>query len=184
MWNEALTAKYHGRGKSFGRAEFDQLLGDSSAVSDAPCLVLWKELVDAYPEAKMTLTERDEEKWLKSCQGLAEGTLSPVARYGFRYLDPSWMGRILGVGLMWTGGWFDIQGKISVETAMANMRQKYREHYPAVKAGVPKDRLLKYELGSGWEPLCDFLGKPVPDVPFPHFKEAKTLHLVHSSTEL
>ena len=28
-------------------------------------------------------------------------------------------------------------------------------------------RLLVYEVGSGWEPLCAFLGVPVPDEPFP-----------------
>lgn len=34
------------------------------------------------------------------------------------------------------------------------------------------DRLLEYELGTGWEPLCKFLGKPVPSVPFPHVNES------------
>jgi len=29
------------------------------------------------------------------------------------------------------------------------------------------DRLLAYELGSGWAPLCNFLGQPVPDGAFP-----------------
>ena len=30
-----------------------------------------------------------------------------------------------------------------------------------------KHRLLIFEVKEGWEPLCKFLGKPVPDVPFP-----------------
>lgn len=175
MWAEALSAKYHGKGKAFGRKEFDQLLGHTSAVSDTPCFVLWRELVEAYPEAKVVLTRRDEEKWLKSCRGLLEGTLNPVSRYGLRYLDPFSIGRILKVGLMWTEGWYGMQGNMSVETGMANARQKYREHYAAIKAYVPKDRLLEYELGTGWEPLCQFLGKPVPSEPFPHANEAKTL---------
>lgn len=25
---------------------------------------------------------------------------------------------------------------------------------------------------DGWKPLCDFLGKPIPDEPFPHANEA------------
>lgn len=37
---------------------------------------------------------------------------------------------------------------------------------------VPKERLLEVELGSGWEPLCKFLGKPIPKEPFPHVNEA------------
>ena len=36
MWNEALRAKFHGVGKPFGRAEFDQLLGESAAITDTP----------------------------------------------------------------------------------------------------------------------------------------------------
>jgi hypothetical protein len=37
---------------------------------------------------------------------------------------------------------------------------------------VPKERLLEYELGSGWDPLCAFLGKEVPDVLFPRANES------------
>ncbi|KAM6537998.1 hypothetical protein FALCPG4_003887 [Fusarium falciforme] len=32
----------------------------------------------------------------------------------------------------------------------------------------PKERLLEWSVEDGWEPLCEFLGKPVPDEPFPH----------------
>ena len=40
---------------------------------------------------------------------------------------------------------------------------------------TPPERLLEYRLGSGWEPLCTFLGKPIPDVPFPHANDQKGL---------
>ncbi len=46
-------------------------------------------------------------------------------------------------------------------------REMYREHYAQVRQIVPKERLLEYKLGDGWEPLCEFLGKPIPHVPFP-----------------
>lgn len=54
-------------------------------------------------------------------------------------------------------------------------KQGYREHYAVIRDLVPKDKLLEYKLGSGWEPLCAFLGKPVPDQPFPHLNESKDL---------
>ena len=44
----------------------------------------------------------------------------------------------------------------------------FEAHVAEVKATIPADRLLVYELGSGWEPLCAFLGVPVPDQPYPH----------------
>lgn len=65
MWLEALQAKYHGVG-TFGRAEFDKLLGHVAAVTDAPCTIFGVELMEAYPEAKVVLVERDIEKWYKS----------------------------------------------------------------------------------------------------------------------
>lgn len=51
----------------------------------------------------------------------------------------------------------------------------YRRHYDDVRRAVPKENLLEYTLGSGWEPLCKFLGKEVPDVPFPHRNMAAIL---------
>ncbi|MGD8753801.1 MAG: sulfotransferase [Anaerolineales bacterium] len=32
---------------------------------------------------------------------------------------------------------------------------------------VPPNRLLRYRIRAGWEPLCRFLGAPEPDEPFP-----------------
>ena len=32
---------------------------------------------------------------------------------------------------------------------------------------APKDKLLVYKLGDGWEPLCKFLEKDIPDKPYP-----------------
>jgi hypothetical protein len=32
---------------------------------------------------------------------------------------------------------------------------------------VPPERLLVFEAKDGWQPLCEFLGVPVPDVPYP-----------------
>ena len=43
----------------------------------------------------------------------------------------------------------------------------YLRHNEAVKREVPPERLLIYDTPQGWQPLCDFLGVPVPDAPFP-----------------
>lgn len=39
-------------------------------------------------------------------------------------------------------------------------------------ATIPPKRLLVMQLGDGWEPLCAFLGVPVPDVPYPRVNAA------------
>lgn len=38
---------------------------------------------------------------------------------------------------------------------------------------VPKERLLVFEVGEGWERLCQFLDVPVPEGPFPRVNESK-----------
>ncbi|XP_018653230.1 putative nad dependent epimerase/dehydratase [Schistosoma mansoni] len=40
---------------------------------------------------------------------------------------------------------------------------------------VPSDRLLKYDISQGWEPLCKFLNLPIPNCPFPHVNEYNEL---------
>ncbi len=42
----------------------------------------------------------------------------------------------------------------------AFMTDFFRRHTEAVLAGVPKDRLLVFQVSDGWGPLCDFLGVP------------------------
>lgn len=41
-----------------------------------------------------------------------------------------------------------------------------------IRGLVPPERLLEWDISDGWEPLCKFLGKPVPDIPFPHANAA------------
>ena len=51
----------------------------------------------------------------------------------------------------------------------------YLAHNEKIKRITPKDRLLVFKLEDGWEPLCAFLKKPVPSVPFPRVNETAAL---------
>ena len=55
LWMQALNAKYNGRGQMPDKKFFDGMLGHVGAVTDAPCILFAKELVDFYPEAKLVL---------------------------------------------------------------------------------------------------------------------------------
>lgn len=171
MWVDALRAKHDGVGTPFGRTEFDQLLGHVGAVTDAPCTLFAKELIEAYPEAKIVLVERDIEKWYKSWDSLVTGAFQPILKV-LSVTDPWFTGRIQRLGMMWMRTQV---GARTVEEARANARDVYREYYEEVRRVAPKERLLEYELGSGWGPLCEFLGRDVPDVEFPHANESATL---------
>ena len=60
---------------------------------------------------------------------------------------------------IWTGGNISDRNRL---------RQSYRDHYAHVRAGIPRDEILEFKPQDGWEPLCKFLGKPIPSEPFPH----------------
>jgi Sulfotransferase domain len=47
-----------------------------------------------------------------------------------------------------------------------------------VRATVPAERLLVFEVRDGWGPLCRFLDRPVPPGPFPHLNERELLRQV------
>ena len=55
----------------------------------------------------------------------------------------------------------------------AAAQKRFLEWNEEVKQAVPADRLLVFEPKQGWEPLCRFLGKPVPDQPFPHVNDTQ-----------
>ena len=52
--------------------------------------------------------------------------------------------------------------------------KRYLSHNAAVRATVPRGRLLELDIcgNVGWEPLCNFLEKNVPDSHFPHLNKA------------
>jgi hypothetical protein len=49
-----------------------------------------------------------------------------------------------------------------------NACEKFEEHKLFVKGTIPPERLLTYHFSEGWEPLCEFVGKPVSNIEVPH----------------
>jgi hypothetical protein len=47
------------------------------------------------------------------------------------------------------------------------MMDAFVRHNDAVRAAIPSSRLLEWTATDGWEPICERLGLPVPDEPFP-----------------
>lgn len=154
MWHEALRAKYDGVGTPYGRADWDQLLGHCQAVCDWPAIAFAKELIEAYPEAKVVLTNRDVDSWHASTMKTVYWRATDSELRLLQYV--SW-----GAGMYYPmlkkffdtffEGDFPNRGKAI-----------FKKHYEEVRQIVPKDNLLEFKVTDGWEPLCEFLGENVP----------------------
>ena len=55
VWTQLWDAKTVPPTKKIGAVDFDKVIGNCEAVTDAPCCMFAKELVDAYPDAKVRL---------------------------------------------------------------------------------------------------------------------------------
>ncbi|TQN65673.1 hypothetical protein CSHISOI_09751, partial [Colletotrichum shisoi] len=158
MWSEALAAKYDGVGE-FGKDKWDALLGHCQAVTDWPAASFAAELIEAYPEAKVILSTRDVDSWFESTRVTANRRANDRFLRLLSHFD--WASSMYYPMLRkyWDAvfeGDFERHGK-----------QVFAEHNDRVRRLVPPDRLLEYRIGEGWEPLCKFLGCPVPSTPFP-----------------
>ena len=150
-------AKYWAR---LGRGEtvdWDEVFKGYVSAVDWPACTYWRELAEYYPDAKVLLTLRDPERWFQSTQNTI---FSKEHRDSFYApgADP------------------DRQGMVSVLYDQTFQKRQndhdyaiavFEAHNEEVKRTIPKERLLVYDIKQGWEPLCKFLGVPVPDAPFP-----------------
>jgi hypothetical protein len=123
--------------------------GYKSAV-DWPTAFFWRELSEFYPDAKILLTVRDAGSWYDSFSK----TILPLIVPGN---NPDSLGVKLCNNVVFGGKPGDRSHAISV----------FEKNTADVKAAFSPDRLLVYELGSGWQPLCDFFAIPIPSVPYP-----------------
>ncbi|KAJ7290791.1 hypothetical protein C8J57DRAFT_1213431 [Mycena rebaudengoi] len=62
-----------------------------------------------------------------------------------------------------------------VADAKEEFKKRFVVHCEKVQKIVPKERLLEYEVGEGWDRLCAFLGNDVPKTEFPRVNDAKAI---------
>ncbi len=137
-----------------GNPDWNSIFGNYEATVDFPASTYWRELADAYPEAKVILSVRDAESWFQSTQKtIFSKDLQAL------YAGTKW-GRMIKATIDdHLGG--DINDKESVIAA-------FHAHNARVAEAFSADRLLKFEAKDGWAPLCKLLDLPVPDEAFPH----------------
>ncbi|EGU77498.1 hypothetical protein FOPG_08580 [Fusarium oxysporum f. sp. conglutinans race 2 54008] len=162
-------------GKGMVAEDWDQLFGPCEAITDIAG-PFSESLIRNYPDAKVILCERPFDRWEPSVTQLLKSNFGPVQNFIRDWVEPLTRGKgqtsyVENLQKMLLG-WTRSQ---NVDEAISNLRVIYDRHNDTVKELVPPENLLLYKLGSGWEPLCEFLGRDVPDVPFPRVNEGSAL---------
>ena len=162
LWEEALRAKYYNESVPYGRKEYEKLLGDWNCSCNFPGTLVAEDLIKAYPKAKVILTCRDVDKWIYS---MKQSVDSAVTWKSFDYIAPF---DTEVMGPWWSYHKFQHRLRKVLIKDQGNERNAYINHYETVRKLVPKEQLLEYHISDGWDSLCEFLGRDVPDLPFPH----------------
>ena len=131
---------------------WDKAFEGYRSTTDAPACHFYKQLMVAYPKANVILSVRDFEGWFSSTQ---ETILQPFVMKMHVAMNTLEMCNKIGWGT---------DPKLRDKDYML---ARFNRHNDEVKASVPREKLLVFEAKQGWEPLCKFLGVPVPDTPYP-----------------
>ncbi|MCA9869845.1 MAG: sulfotransferase family protein [Anaerolineae bacterium] len=149
LWKDAM----HGK-----QVDWDSLFTGFRSAVDWPTVAFIPELVGYFSSAKVVLTLRDPDAWYES----ASATIFTGLELTAQNPDP----------VRREGGGFN--RRLILERTFGNRHRDkthaihvFQEHNENVVRMTPQDRLLQFNVTEGWQPLCQFLDKPVPDEPFP-----------------
>jgi len=139
--------------------DWSTFLSEYRAAVDWPPGAFWREISAANPDAPILLSSRESaDAWWKS----ANNTIFNIADMNADAMGPAGAAqRDMAIDMLskrFTPNWRD-------ET---EAKRAYEAHNANVRASVPADRLVDWQPGDGWEPICEKLGLPAPSEPFPH----------------
>jgi len=131
-----------------GDFTLDHLSG-FDALTDLPLATYYLQLDRRYPSSKFILTVRAIDSWLES------------ARVHFSRPPASSFGRDLRLATYGVTGFNRDRFRTVYESHVEGVCRHFRTR--------PADLLvLDIVAGDGWEKLCRFLDRPIPDEPFPN----------------
>jgi hypothetical protein len=137
-----------------GNPDWDKIFDNYTATVDNPGCGFWQELTDYYPNAKVILTVRDAERWFDSTNETIHA--AEIASF------------------IKSGPWGEMVQRTVYDTMDNRMQDKdfmvswFNQRNEGIINSIKPERLLVYEVKTGWGPLCEFLDVSVPDTDFPN----------------
>ena len=146
LWQAALK----------GRADWPAIYDGFESAVDWPTARFFRELNSAYPDAKFILGHRPARVWAESFAATIYKLMSEADQ------APEHLREWLAMAQETVR-----QTGIPDGADIDGLEAAFNDHVEAVKAEIPAERLLVFDVEDGWKPLCSFLGVPVPADPFP-----------------
>ena len=148
----------------WGRDQNFRVYDHVEAVTDLPAAHFYREISTAYPNSKLILTIREENSWFQSVS------------HHYRTIEDR-------INLLQTTeetkNWLKKTSRQirKVVYGSEKVTKEYIEKYKTHNESVNADLTMDITEGDGWEKLCNFLNKPIPNTPFPYknkkFKQIK-----------
>ena len=157
-----------------GDTDWDTLYDGFEATVDFPGYPFYKEHMVQYPDAKVILTVRPFEPWYKSIYSTiwkaGPQTVPEKVRMMARLAVNPRLRKVVSCikfahRILWQK---QFKGRFEDKDFV---EECFYQHIEEVKAYVPADKLLVYDVRDGWEPLCAFLGVENPGEPLPHLNK-------------
>ncbi len=145
-WNAALA----------GNADWQKTFSGYQSAVDWPTAAFWQDLIIEYPDARIIHSTRDVEGWYKSISETILAVLLSPDKWPDEQRE--WLEMACHVV---------IDKSFSGKTDRDSIIKAFNTHEAAIKDAIPANNLLVFQAKDGWGPLCEFLGRPVPDAPYP-----------------
>ncbi|HEY3673234.1 MAG TPA: sulfotransferase [Acidimicrobiia bacterium] len=172
---QLLDGRCYHMGETFGRPEdipvwhaavngtapdWDAFLSEYVAAVDWPACAFWRELAAANPDAVVLLSTRSSaDAWWKS----AHDTIFQVSKRAIPADAPPVFAAQMAMAEDLFANTFTPDWE-----AEPTAKRAYEAHNASVRADADPARLVEWQPGDGWEPICAALDLPVPSDPFPH----------------
>ncbi len=160
-----------------GHPDWERIFGPAQSTVDWPSARYYRELMDVYPDAKVLLSVRDGDAWVRSMRetvwGIFHGdSVIHHTSSARAVLDPIWRRYTdLMVRMTWARDTGVLAGETFTDEGLIAVMRRWND---TVIATVPAERLLVWDPRDGWEPLCEFLEVDVPAEPLPRLNDTQS----------
>jgi len=145
------------------------------ATTDFPACLIFEELMDRYPEAKVILSTRSSGKtWARSVLDTIGRFHLVVSQRPFSFFTRSsvLLKVARGVWLMTPGVELDPATQALDEASLIKAYDDWDKH---VRSVVPASRLLVHAASDGFAPICEFLSVSECPLEYPRLNEAAVM---------